>query len=204
MAHSDRHLHLVRDASPALAGARPDDVCPRCGIHRIYQNGNPDACGEHYRHVGCLLAKSDPPAPREDVVVPRSNWDLQIADAIRRAPDYIDPLSALDYALVDPSAEGSEPIGLVADWERANADLPDLWAGVCRREASRLLRIALLGDRDERPVPRHLPDGLIGTSPLCHDRIHDGVPADRRRAQLLRSIRLATLGLRVGGPVRYW
>ncbi len=84
--------------------------------------------------------------------------------------------AAMEQAEAGGVQAGAPPSRLELVGQRAVDYLLGLWAGGlfdgdCRGE----VRVGVQDDRGERPVPRHLPDGLERTRDLRDDRVRDGV-----------------------------
>lgn len=138
------------------------------------------------------------------LAVAGSGWDRENRDTLRRTSYQLRGLPGMDQSSVAESAEaGGESVCVDSFWLGPDFDLSSLRLRVLEGTPGGLLRIEVLADRGERPVPRHLPDGVGGTSPVRDDRVLDRIRADRRCSQLLRGCRLAAVELRVG-PVRVW
>ena len=145
--------------------------------------------------------------PPQDLVVSGQSGHCSYTIRTRGTTDFELVVPHLDQQPVAAKALGGTTARQAElNLQRANDHLPRLRLGLQRSDKRRSLRERFLHPRGQRPVPRHLPDGELGTSEVRDDRLLDCVPADRGGAQLLRGGWLGSLGLRLSapGPTRYW
>lgn len=180
MAHSDRHLNLVPPAASENAGRGADDP------------------------AGPSAPPRDQLPPAQNVVVSGQSGSCSYTISTHGTTDFELVVSGMDQSPLAEAAAASEKAILAALGERSQSHLSSVRFGLWGSDRGRALRERIQNTGAERPVPRHLPDGLEGTSYIRDHRVHDGLSADRRRPQLLRRRWLGTLGLRLGGPWRVW